>query len=119
MQGYHLTFFPDWLDMYHNRQTAVKNKFGSMAVAFEHAQRQIHQIKASSKGRERRPFHGGKVTPVQAAGQPASGSLLQRLKNAITILSIMVTWALENAIETADSMKSRGYGLPGRTAAAP
>lgn len=28
----------------------------------------------------------------------------------------MVTWALENAIETADSMKGRGYGLPGRTA---
>lgn len=28
----------------------------------------------------------------------------------------MVTWALENAIETADSMKSRGYGLRGRTA---
>jgi energy-coupling factor transport system permease protein len=27
-----------------------------------------------------------------------------------------VTWALENAIETADSMKSRGYGLKGRTA---
>lgn len=32
-----------------------------------------------------------------------------------TILSIMTTWALENAIETADSMRSRGYGLPGRT----
>ena len=46
----------------------------------------------------------------------ASGSLLQRLRNAVTILSIMVTWSLENAIETADSMKSRGYGLPGRTA---
>jgi energy-coupling factor transport system permease protein len=28
----------------------------------------------------------------------------------------MVTWALENAIETADSMRCRGYGLPGRTA---
>ena len=28
----------------------------------------------------------------------------------------MVTWSLENAIDTADSMKSRGYGLPGRTA---
>ena len=28
----------------------------------------------------------------------------------------MITWALENAIETADSMKSRGYGLKGRTA---
>lgn len=46
----------------------------------------------------------------------SDGSMLQRLKNAVTILSIMLTWALENAIETADSMKSRGYGLPGRTA---
>ena len=46
----------------------------------------------------------------------STGSVLQRLKNAVTILSIMVTWSLENAIETADSMKSRGYGLPGRTA---
>lgn len=46
----------------------------------------------------------------------SNGSLLQRVRNAVTILSIMTTWALENAIETADSMKSRGYGLPGRTA---
>ena len=46
----------------------------------------------------------------------SDGTLLRRIKNAITILSILVTWALENAIETADSMKSRGYGLPGRTA---
>jgi len=44
------------------------------------------------------------------------GSVLERAKNGIMILSIMVTWALENAIETADSMKSRGYGLKGRTA---
>lgn len=46
----------------------------------------------------------------------SQGSILQRVKKAITVLSIMVTWALENAIETADSMKSRGYGLPGRSA---
>ena len=46
----------------------------------------------------------------------ANGSVLHRVKHAVTILSILVTWALENAIETADSMKSRGYGLPGRTA---
>lgn len=58
------------------------------------------------------------VTEAQAAvGRDASqGSLWQRTKKAVTILSIMVTWALENAIDTADSMKSRGYGLPGRTA---
>ena len=46
----------------------------------------------------------------------STGSLWQRTKTAITVLSIMVTWALENAIETADSMKSRGYGLKGRSA---
>ena len=46
----------------------------------------------------------------------SQGSLWQRAKIAITVLSIMVTWSLENAIETADSMKSRGYGLKGRTA---
>ena len=58
------------------------------------------------------------VSQAQACvGRDVSdGSILQRLKNAITILSIMVTWSLENAIESADSMKSRGYGLPGRTA---
>lgn len=44
------------------------------------------------------------------------GGVLKRAKHGIKILSIMVTWALENAIETADSMKGRGYGLPGRTA---
>ncbi len=45
-----------------------------------------------------------------------NGSLWQRTKTAVLIFSIMITWALENAIETADSMKSRGYGLKGRTA---
>lgn len=45
-----------------------------------------------------------------------TGKVTERCKNAANILSIMITWALENAIETADSMKSRGYGLPGRTA---
>ncbi len=46
----------------------------------------------------------------------SNGGVFQRTRHAIRILSIMVTWALENAIETADSMKSRGYGLPGRSA---
>ena len=50
-------------------------------------------------------------------GRDAScGSVWQRVRRAVTIFSIMVTWALEYAIETADSMKSRGYGLRGRTA---
>lgn len=45
-----------------------------------------------------------------------SGGLIRRARHGIKILSILVTWALENAIETADSMKDRGFGLPGRTA---
>jgi energy-coupling factor transport system permease protein len=46
----------------------------------------------------------------------SSGNIIQKARHGIKILSILVTWALENAIETADSMKGRGYGLPGRTA---
>ena len=58
------------------------------------------------------------VTEAQRSiGRDVSmGSLWNRGKIAITIFSITITWALENAIETADSMKSRGYGLKGRTA---
>ena len=40
----------------------------------------------------------------------------KKIRYALNMVSILVTWALENAIETADSMKSRGYGLRGRTA---
>ncbi|MDR1604392.1 MAG: energy-coupling factor transporter transmembrane protein EcfT [Gracilibacteraceae bacterium] len=47
---------------------------------------------------------------------PAHGNLWRRARQGMRLLSILVTWALENAVETADSMKSRGYGLPGRTA---
>ena len=47
---------------------------------------------------------------------PTRGSLLHRARCAGGILSTMISWALENGIDTADSMKSRGYGLPGRTA---
>ena len=44
------------------------------------------------------------------------GSLLKRIKNAVSIFSIMITWSMENAIETADSMKARGFGTKKRTA---
>ena len=38
-----------------------------------------------------------------------------KVARAIRLVSILMAWSMENAIETADSMKSRGYGLPGRT----
>ena len=56
-------------------------------------------------------------TAQRCVGRDVSqGSVIERMRNGVKILSILVTWSLENAIETADSMKSRGYGLPGRTA---
>lgn len=45
----------------------------------------------------------------------SDGTALSRAKHGMKILSIMTTWALENSVETADSMRSRGYGLRGRT----
>ncbi len=38
------------------------------------------------------------------------GNIITRIKNAGNIIVILVTWALENAIETSDSMRARGYG---------
>lgn len=45
-----------------------------------------------------------------------NGGVIKRLKNALACFSAVVTWSLENAVETADSMKSRGYGTGKRTA---
>lgn len=42
-------------------------------------------------------------------------SPLGKIKNALSCFSVMAAWSLESSIETADSMKSRGYGLSGRT----
>lgn len=40
---------------------------------------------------------------------------IQGIKRGTENLSVLITWALEDAVETADSMKGRGYGLEGRT----
>ena len=45
----------------------------------------------------------------------SDGTVLKIAKNGIKILSAMITWSLENAVDTADSMRARGYGLPERT----
>lgn len=42
-------------------------------------------------------------------------NVIEKSKQGMHILSILVTWSLENSVITADSMRSRGYGLRGRT----
>lgn len=44
-----------------------------------------------------------------------NGKLHEKVGHGVKILSITTTWALENSVETADSMKSRAYGLRGRS----
>lgn len=46
----------------------------------------------------------------------SQGSLFARLKNGFSMVSVLVTWTLEDFIESAASMKSRGYTLKGRSA---
>lgn len=43
------------------------------------------------------------------------GTVRQRAKNGMAIIQILLGWSLEEAIETADSMKARGYGSGKRT----
>lgn len=47
----------------------------------------------------------------------AQGSLRQRLRAGGALLSALVSVTLEDSLQTADSMSSRGYGLGGKTRA--
>lgn len=42
--------------------------------------------------------------------------IIKKAKSGLEILSGMITWSFENAVDVSDSMKARGYGLGGRTA---
>ncbi|MCU9613393.1 energy-coupling factor transporter transmembrane protein EcfT [Caldibacillus lycopersici] len=43
------------------------------------------------------------------------GRFRQRIKNGLLLLQILLTWSLEEGIQTADSMAARGYGLQKRS----
>ncbi len=51
----------------------------------------------------------------KALGIYTSKSYIDKLRSKIRVLSILISWSLENSVETADSMRARGYGLKGRT----
>lgn len=44
------------------------------------------------------------------------GNIFQKLLHTLGFLSILITWTLEDFVESAASMKCRGYSLRGRTA---
>lgn len=45
----------------------------------------------------------------------ADGTIRERMKSGMSMMQILLTWSLEEAIETADSMKARGYGIGKRS----
>jgi energy-coupling factor transport system permease protein len=48
-------------------------------------------------------------------GLYAGNGFADKFSGIVRVFSSILTWSLENAVDTADSMKARGYGLPGRT----
>ena len=46
----------------------------------------------------------------------SQGNLRQRIRNAVRIFSMLITWTVESIVTASDSMGSRGSSLRGRTA---
>ncbi len=78
----------------------------SLSLLLSMALRFIPRLKRQAKA----------ISDAQSALGRTGKNLRARVHCGLTQFSILVTWSLESAIETADSMRSRGYGLPGRTA---
>lgn len=61
-----------------------------------------------------------KVSDAQRAmGMYSDDNIVDNIRGGSRVFSIMVTWALENGIITADSMEARGYGTCRRTSFSP
>ena len=57
-----------------------------------------------------------KIYQVQRTmGLYTTNSKLERLRGGLRAFTVVLTWSLENAVDTAASMSARGYGLPGRS----
>ena len=58
----------------------------------------------------------GKINQAQKTmGLYASPSITDKIGGGVRVFDSLLTWSMENSIDTADAMKARGYGLPGRT----
>lgn len=58
-----------------------------------------------------REIHLGQV----CMGRTGGANIFQKIRMTCKEISILISWSLEAAIETSDSMETRGYGLKGRT----
>lgn len=51
----------------------------------------------------------------KALGLYKEDNIVDRFKGGVRVFSVLMTWALENGIVTADSMEARGYGVGKRS----
>lgn len=57
-----------------------------------------------------------KVNQAQKAmGLYSSSSYVDKIRSGLRVFSAILMWSIENAVDTGDSMKARGYGLKGRS----
>lgn len=61
------------------------------------------------------PMFAKRFRMVEQAQKGIGNETENRWQNVFRNVLVVASWSVENAIETADSMKNRGYGLPGRT----
>ena len=66
------------------------------------------------------PEFGARIRQVyqaqKCAGFMVEGRYFKRIRTGMRVISSAATWALERAVITGDSMRSRGYGIGRRTA---
>ena len=65
------------------------------------------------------PLYGQQIKKVRQAqtvtGLYKEDNAIDKIRGGLRIMSVMVSWALENGIITADSMSARGYGAGRRS----
>lgn len=66
------------------------------------------------------PITRNKITTINNAQKSMGlgvnmGTTKQKISRGIRVASILMSWSMEDSIETADSMKARGYGSAKRT----
>lgn len=65
------------------------------------------------------PMYMQQIQKMQAArlgiGQGEDKKRIDKIRSGAELIFGLFTWSLENALETAESMKGRGFGLEGRT----
>ena len=65
------------------------------------------------------PLYGQQIKKIRQAQQVTGlykeDNAIDRIRGGLRIMSVMVSWALENGIITADSMTARGYGVGRRS----